>query len=411
MNAGLTRPETSRRLELACVAALVIVFMCFTWRGLTMYFSDDDMLNLYNAWMMPALRLWKAQILPWMPLSRPLGNAVYRVFYSVFGFHPLPLYIFGWFLLIGNVFASWRFFRAVAPSAFVALMALSLTLVHGLLQDLYLSAGTIYDRLCFLFTVLAVIIYARARQEEKGMSAGRVAWLCFLCLKAKNSKDSGAVLPAILFCYECAYLLPGAWRGRRVWQWVRSIAPFYCLMGGILAAFVIGRMRRTAGLLDNPAYRPHMGIGVWLANVAEYLSVIVYRHVRFTGNTAAITLLAMLMLAGALRNRAMLFGWLYFVIAITPVALIALRSGYVLYVPNPGLGLYFAALIGLVVERVFPSKSALATKELGFAQAATVVAVAALMTWIHAAHWPDPWVVHNSPEWRIADKMRRDYPT
>jgi len=61
-----------------------------------MYFSDDDMLNMYYAWITPALKLWKAQVLPWMPVSRPLGNAVYRTFYSVFGFHPLPLYVFCW---------------------------------------------------------------------------------------------------------------------------------------------------------------------------------------------------------------------------------------------------------------------------------------------------------------------------
>jgi hypothetical protein len=31
--------------------------------------------------------------------------------------------------------------------------------------------------------------------------------------------------------------------------------------------------------------------------------------------------------------------------------------------------------------------------------------------WIHAAHWPAPWVVRDSAEWRIWDKMHRDYPT
>src|SRR5579863_1405153 len=145
------RPATSanaRRLELACVVTLLIIFISFTWRGLAMFFSDDDMLNMYYAWMTPALTLWKAQVLPWIPVSRPLGNVAYRVFYDVAGFHPLPIYIFCWLLLIGNVIAAWRFFRAVAPSVFVALMALSLTLVHGLFQDLYLSAGTVYDRFC-----------------------------------------------------------------------------------------------------------------------------------------------------------------------------------------------------------------------------------------------------------------------
>jgi hypothetical protein len=293
----------TRRRELSCVLFLAVIFMCFTWRGPTMFFSGDDMMNMYQAWTTPALKIWKAQVLPWMPISRPLGTAVYRVFYTIFGFHPLPLYIFCWLLLIGNVFAGWRFFRALAPSVFVALTALSLTLVHGLFQDLYLSAGTVYDRLCFLFTVLAVIVYVRAR-------AGRVAWLCFICLMAMNSKESGAAVPAILFCYECVYRLPAVWRENRV-----------------------RRVRGIAGLLGNPAYHPHLSFSFWLTNMTEYLSILVYRHVHFTGVTTAITLSAMLAVAALLRNRAMLFGWLFFVIAITPVALISVRQGYVLYVP------------------------------------------------------------------------------
>jgi hypothetical protein len=136
MNPGTLSRD--RRRELACVVALAVILICFTWRTPTMFFSGDDMMNMYKAWMTPALKIWKAQVLPWMPVSRPLGTAVYRIFYTVFGFHPLPLYIFCWLLLIGNVFVGWRFFRAIAPSPFVALLALSLTLVHGLFQDLYL---------------------------------------------------------------------------------------------------------------------------------------------------------------------------------------------------------------------------------------------------------------------------------
>ncbi len=375
--------RVSRR-ELAFVALLVLIFMCFTWRGLTMFYSDDDMMNMYKAWTTPALKIWKAQILPWMPLYRPLGAAVYRIFYSVFGFHPLPLYIFCWLLLIVNVFAAWRFFRVLAPSVFVALLALSLTLVHGSFQDLYLSAGTIYDRLCFLFTVLAVIVYARTRS---------VVLVSFICLMAMNSKESGAAIPATLFVYDCIYR-----REKKVREWIRSIAPLYCVLGLIAAAFYIGRIRGTPDIAGNVAYQPHGNFGFWLSNVAGYLSELTYQTIHFTRATTVVLLAAMVALAALLRNRAMLFGWFYFLIAITPVALISVRPGYVLYVPWLGLGLYAAALIGV---------AALSTR----AQTAILVLATALITWVHARHWPRPWVVRDSPEWRLTDKMRRDYPT
>jgi len=386
------------RRERICVAALALIFIGFTWRGLTMFYSDDDMMNMYKAWTTPALKIWKAQIMPWMPLYRPLGAAIYRVFYNVFGFHPLPLYIFCWLLLIVNVFVAWRFFRVLAPSVFVAILALSLTLVHGSFQDLYMSAGTIYDRLCFLFTVLAVIVYARTRSEDRGIRAGRVALLCFICLMAMNSKESGAVVPAILFVYECIYNLPRVWREKKVREWIRSIAPLYCVVGVMAAVFFIGRIRGTQDLAVNAAYRPHISFGFWLTNVAGYLSELSYHAIHFKPGATVVLLAAMFALAARLRNRAMLFGWFYFLIAITPVALISARPGYVLYVPYSGLGLYVAALIGLL---------ALSTR----AQTAILVCATALMTWIHASHRPPAWVVKDSPEWRLADKMRRDYPS
>jgi hypothetical protein len=381
--------KAASRRELTFVAVLVLIFMCFTWRGLTMFYSGDDMMNMYKAWTMPALKIWKAQIYPWMPLYRPLGTAVYRVFYSAFGFHPLPLYIFCWLLLVVNVFAAWRFFRVLAPSVFVALLALSLTLVHGSFQDLYMSAGMIYDRLCFLFTVLAVIVYARTR---------RVALVSLICLMAMNSKESGAVVPAILFAYECIYCLSGGRRPKKMGEWMRSIAPLYCVLGVIAAAFFIGRIRGTQDIAGNVAYQPHSSFGFWLTNVAAYMSELSYQAIHFTRGATVVLLAAMFALAAWLRNRAMLFGWFYFLIAITPVALISARPGYVLYVPYSGLGLYIAALIGVL---------ALSSR----AQTAILVCATALITWVHASHWPSPWVVRDSPEWRLTDKMRRDFPT
>jgi hypothetical protein len=372
--------------------------MCFTWRALTMFYTGDDMMNMYNAWTTPALKIWKAQLLPWMAIYRPLGAAIYRVFYRIFRFHPLPLYIFGWLLLVGNVFVAWRFFRALAPSVFVALLALSLTLVHGSFEALYLSVGTIYDRLCFLFTLLAVIVYARTRSGARQIPAGSVILLCLICLMAMNSKESGAVVPAILFGYECIYCLPDAWREKKVREWIRSIAPLYCVLGGIAAAFFFGHIRGTQGLAANAAYQPHSSFGFWLTNVARYLTILSYQAIQFTHAAAVVLLAAMLVLAVLLRNRAMLFGWLFFVIAITPVALISGRQGFVLYVPYSGLGLYAAALIGV---------PALNTR----AQTAILVFATALLTWIHVSHWPPPWMVKDSPQWRLTDKMRRDYPT
>ncbi len=383
----------SKRRELAFVIALAAIFMIFTWRTLTMFFSGDDVMNMYQAWTTPALKIWKAQLLPWMPIYRPLGAAFYRVIYTIFGFHPLPFYLFCWLLMTGNVFLGWRFFRTLVPSAVVAITAVSLTLVHGAFEDLYVNAGTIYDQFCFLFTALAVIVYARARAETGGLAPRRIALLCLICLMAMNAKESGAAVPAILFCYECVFILPTVLREKRTGQWFRSIAPFYGLLLAIVIAFVAGRIRGT-GMNDHPAYHPHVSLQVWMLNLTRFLTILLYDRVHFTVTTTAIVLVAMLALAALLRNKVMLFGWLFFVIAITPVALISMRQGYVMYVPYLGLGLYFATLIGFIsVNPVIP------------------VVVTALMIGVHAKHWPAPESVSGSSTWRLADVMQRNYPT
>ena len=81
----------SRRLYLVFSSAVVIsIWIWFTRNGLASYFSGDDLMNMYKAWATPALKIWKGQLLPWMPQLRPLGAAVYRVSYSLFGFEPRP---------------------------------------------------------------------------------------------------------------------------------------------------------------------------------------------------------------------------------------------------------------------------------------------------------------------------------
>ncbi|HVW08470.1 MAG TPA: hypothetical protein VHC90_07810 [Bryobacteraceae bacterium] len=372
-----------RRRETAFVTALAIAFACFTWRGVTMFFSDDDVMNMYKAWTTPAGDIVRGLLLPWTPVLRPAGTAVYRVFYELFGFHPLPLYVFCWLLLIVNVFVAWRFFRALTPP-FAAVIAVALTLVHGTFQDLYLSAGTIYDQLCFLFTALAVTVYARG-----GRWSG--VWTCVFCLLAIDSKESGAAVPVILLLYEGVY----HWKDFTL-QRIRSIAPVFAVLFAIVAALVTGRIPRTPDLAGNGAYHAHLDLSVWLTHVASYFGLLLYREVAFNAEAAGIVLLAMLALAVLLRSRAMIFGWLFFVVAVTPVALIPQRPGYVLYVPLLGLGLWGASL--------FPVK--------GFTvrQAAIAGGVAIVILSIHAKNWPPVWQVSESSEWRLSNAMRHSYP-
>ena len=388
--------RTGPKWDVALAAGtLAVIFVWFTWRGLIMYFSGDDMMNMYGAWNVNPWRLAKAQIMIWIPLYRPLGGAVYRIFYSVFGFHPLPLYVFCWLLLCVNAVLAYRFFRVLTGTAMLAFIALSLTLVHGSFQDLYVSAGTIYDRLWFLFTVLGVAVYARLRRDAQPITWRGGLLTALLCIFSMDSKESGVTLPVLLGCYELVYILPG----KNFKQWLRRIWPLYLGLATLCLIFVVLRVDRTPELTITPAYKPHLSATLWLTRVGEYFSILSYRHLTVSAAAAGATLALMALGAALLRNRAMIYGWLFFAITITPVALITSRPGYVLYVPDLGLGLFLAGLVGTVVranERTYSR----------WAFAAITIAI----TWFHWHNWTEPLDPQYSPELRLSEQFRRDYP-
>jgi hypothetical protein len=371
------------KAERAALAALLAIFTWFTWRGAAMFFSGDDMMNMYGAWTLNASRLGRSLIEIWIPVYRPLGAAVYRVFYAIFGFHPLPLYILCWLLLAANVVLAWRFLREVLPKPFAALTALSIVLVHGTFQDLYISAGTIYDRLSFLFIVLGLTIYARMKEKP---GVGDSALVCLMCILAMDSKESGIALPVLLAIYEVVFV-------RRSF---RSVAPLYAALTAISLIFVFLRVHRTPALTANAAYAPHASPTLWLTRIAEYFGILTYGHVSFTAVTVAAVLVVTAAIAVFLRDRAMIFGWLFFAVTVTPVALIASRPGYVLYVPELGLGIWFAGLLWRVGAERLP------------VAAFAVVTVATL--WFHARNWPAPLSPADSPEFRLTEQFRREYP-
>ena len=385
--------------ERSALAVLLVIFTFFTWRGLTMFFSGDDMMNMYNAWNADPWQLARAQILPWIPMYRPLGAAVYRIFYTLFGFHPFPLYVFCWLLLAANAILAYRLFRRMTETTVEALTALSLVLVHGSFTDLYYSAGTMYDRFWLLFTVTGLLAWFRFRASPGWRWFAAV---CLLSLFAMDSKESGVALPMLIVCCECIFFLPQFWRRREIRLWIRQVAPILVCLAIVSLLFVFGRVNHTPELALTPAYRPQLSPSLWLRRVGEYIRILTYDYLSPGPLLTGVLIAAMGLTAILMRNRAMLFGWLFFIITITPVALIAMRPGYVLYVPDLGLGLFFAALITVAtapLQRIVPQTGMV-----------TFALVTIAVTWLHLRNWPPPWDMSVSPEARLSEQFSRDYP-
>ncbi|HEY7339225.1 MAG TPA: hypothetical protein VH639_30330 [Bryobacteraceae bacterium] len=395
------------RIRGAALASIGVIFVFFTWRGLLMFYNGDDLMNTYSAWVLNPWRLGRAQVFPWVPVYRPLGGLIYRLFYQLCGFHPEPLYVFCWLLLLANLFVAFRFFGELSATPAEALIALAIIFVHGAFQELYLSAGTLYDRLCFLFTALAVAFYAKLRRTRSDIPRASAALVCCLFLLALNSKESGLAVAPILACWELIFVLPKFWR-KQARTWLRAIAPLYGALAIISAAFIFGRLRRTPELVNTPTYHPHVSLWGWLMHVSEYAAMLAYNHAHPSPAWTGWALLIMLAVALSLGDRVMLFGWLFFVIAITPVASISSRPGYVLYVPCLGLGLYFGA--------VFSGGARFFARRLRWPPVSAELAAFVLLlggaTWLHARNWPTDQGPFGSPIYRnLSEQLRREYPS
>ena len=118
-----------------------------------------------------------------------------------------------------------------------------------------------------------------------------------------------------------------------------------------------------------------------------------------------VVIFAMGALALLLRSKVMGFGLLWFIVTITPVALITPRPGYVIYVPAVGFGLYFGEFINIFVQKVADSKRTPAIRFAAF----LLVALAGA-AW-HRAHWPATVPANKQAYFQLADQFQREYPS
>src|ERR1700678_217772 len=147
-------------LLLAILAALFIAsfFLFFTWRGLFLYFTGDDLMNLYGYWSKPVSSLVKANIFFWTPYYRPFGGVIYRTLFAIFGFNPFPLYVLYFAAQLLNLWLAYMVFTKMGGTKDIGAIATLLYCFHGKLDYLYYTAGSMYDVFCFEFYFLALLI-------------------------------------------------------------------------------------------------------------------------------------------------------------------------------------------------------------------------------------------------------------
>ena len=361
----------------ALALSAILIFVVASWRSPFMFYSGDDMMNMYKAWQIPVHDLLASIAAFWKPAYRPLGGFVYRAFYGLFGFHPLPLYVFSWALLIVNTGLLYVLVARITQTVFHPLVTCVIATVHGMYLDLYYSAGTIYDHLSAFFCLLALVLWFDDRLRKDNRLLLLSCAIILLSIAGCDSKENAVALPVLLLIGELT-LIPRA-PGTR-WR-VRPLIPI-AISAAIVAIFIVARVAGTSDLSSNPAYQPRPS--ALLSNLGVYLGYFSYGALTKPG-TAVIILLAIAAITAIVRSGPMIFGGMWFAVTLLPVAFIPNRSGYVLYLPMMGLGFWASDLLYLVLRSMQVSDSSL--------PAAAVVASVVLCVW-HATHWPAEWDTH-----------------
>lgn len=328
---------------------IVAFFLYFAHAGIGAYFTGDDLMNIQHMHGYFTTPLWRALVDVVNPVTssyRPMGGLFYRVLYAVAGFHPLPFRLACFALLIANLLLAYRLLRLLAGSVAAALLGTLLLAYHAEMYGLYFNSGTIYDILCFTFVTLALTLYVSCRRKGGGLSLPAWLGLAALDLAALQSKEMAWMLPAVLLLYELFY----GERSRR--GPVRRFAP--AALTGLLTLLPLSpRILGPTGLTSSPFYHPTLTVAYFLENCARYWGLMFYAPGRFSVAGMLVMWFAMALAAALLRNRAMAFGLLFWIVTVFPVAVIPGRDGFVLYLPALGLALYGGALLKSVPARPF----------------------------------------------------------
>ncbi len=334
-------------------SAIVIASMVlwFARPGLFVYLTGDDLMNLFGAWQKPISRIVADNILLSSPAYRPMGTLVYRLLFAWAGLHALPFRLVCFSLILLNCFLTYRVAAALSTKEVGVITALLGCYNAGYI-DLYYNTGTIYDLLCYTFYFFALDLYARTRQRQAYLSpAGLIAFL-ILYICALNSKEMAVTLPPVLL--GCELIFGRRWisssgdaRKDFIVRW-RPIA----LSAAIAFVFVFGRLSSNSPLAGNDAYRLHPDVATYLSSWSHYLPLLAYEP---TALSLGFTILALcLPVAGVLlvRERALTFALFFTLIAQLPIAFIALRGAYAMYIPAFGIALYLALLLVTVRDRL-----------------------------------------------------------
>ncbi|GAC1432738.1 MAG: hypothetical protein NVSMB6_30580 [Burkholderiaceae bacterium] len=392
-------------------AAIVTVFFHCAGFGLKTALGDDDVMNITFAWEPKLRELALGLLVPFTPFYRPMGAAVYRSLFELFGLSALPFRLFIYGLLLVNIFLVYRLARRLSASIEIGMVAALLFTYHGRLSGIYLNNGTLYDVLCATLTLLTLLYYFHVRQQHRFLKGWQ--WPAFLALFtcALNAKEMAAVIPLLLFSYELIYHSPilKSARGVATWFFYNALPALLCGILTVLAARA--KMGEGSVMHGNQPYAMTFTLHWFLEHWRLLMSHLVYAREPGISQRTLLALWLVIILAAALARKR--YVWIFACFALMgplPVIFIPYRGFFVMYLPLAGWAMLIASLLVLVRDWILaqmvkssrpePWKNALR-------QVSLVASIVLFTIWI-AGHDPSSELDYVDPSKARIERMRAD---
>jgi hypothetical protein len=343
-------PPASRKLAVLSALFILLFFTFFSYHGLFSYFTFDDGTTVIKCLRPFETPFWQdlLHILTVFTTAfRPLTTLFWRPLYAVFGFNPLPYRIVVHLFLMMSIGLSYVLARRLEATREAAALTALIFCYNASTFDLYYNTCLVDYVECFLLYGSAIAIYLRGREAGDLLSWRRTAAVAGLYLLALDTKEMAVALPGILLIYELLYRR-GDFRDRR-----KTLR----VCGLIAAMFVVAAIYlkvKVADMSANPAYAPHATPRFILDNVTQYLQKLLYfPENSLTPLGASLILGGLIALGPLVRSRPAIFGVLYFMTALFPVAVIAGRGGYAAYPAYFGLSLAAGSILACARSHAF----------------------------------------------------------
>jgi hypothetical protein len=335
--------------RIAVAVLLAAWFLGHTWPGLLRDFSEDDLMNMYFAWVLPLPRLLLGNLTPFTSVYRPLGSAFYRVMYDAAGLHPFPFRVAAYALMLLNIWLVYRLVAALTGSAKTGVLSALIFSYHKLLYGIYVNGGTIYDVLCGTFFCLTLWLYVVTRERRGNVTGWPMLGFLGLYTLALNSKEMAASIPVILLAYELIFR-----KGALGWKWILERHAIWIAVAMTAVSYKL-KTATASSFHGVQTYDRVFTLERYLSTMTPLISQLFWLRDHALGPAAAMAILAgMFALALAMRNRVMMLGAAILVLAALPINFIEYRGFFVMYIPLIGFALYASAGLMAAAGRRVP---------------------------------------------------------